>query len=122
MPLKPYAIAGFAMLGGVAVVEGARCCPCDAGAAKALTPPAPARTVDLHIEGMDCPACATSVRIALKKLDGVRDATVSYAEKRARVQYEADKVAPPQLVGAVTRLGYQATLAGAPLSGPARTP
>lgn len=76
----------------------------------AETAPAMA-TVTLHIEGMSCPSCSVAVRIALKKLDGVRDARVSVQAKRAVVDYVPAKVSPQQLVDAVNRLGYEASIA-----------
>ncbi len=110
MSLKPYVSAGFLVLGGLAVVEGARLCPCGAGSARAQTPAVASRTAALHIEGMDCPACTTAIRIALKKLDGVQDARVSYANKEAVVEYAPGKVTPQQLADAVNQLGYKASL------------
>lgn len=53
---------------------------------------APTKNATLHVEGMTCGACATSVKIVLKKIDGVIDATVSYERKRAVVQYDPDRV------------------------------
>jgi len=66
--------------------------------------------VGLHIEGMTCPSCKVAVRTALKKLDGVKDAKVDVAAKSATVDFDPTKVTPPQLVDAVNRLGYQASL------------
>lgn len=112
MPLRPYAFAGFLVMGGLAVVEGARLCPCGGGSARAQVPATASRTVTLHIDGMDCPACTTAVRIALKKLDGVEEAKVSYSDKQAVVEYTPGKVTPQQLAEAVNRLGYKAILPG----------
>ncbi len=67
------------------------------------------KTATLHVEGMTCGACATSVKIVLKKVDGVIDATVSYERKRAVVQYDPTRVSPPQLVAAIEKkLPYKA--------------
>ncbi len=67
-------------------------------------------TVFLHVEGMTCPSCKVAVRTALSKLDGVKDARVDVANKSATVEYDPSKVRPQQLVDAVNRLGYQASL------------
>jgi hypothetical protein len=42
--------------------------------------------VTLAIEGMDCPACATALRIA--SLAGVKKAHVSYEQKSAEVEFD----------------------------------
>ncbi|GIW42760.1 MAG: hypothetical protein KatS3mg077_0042 [Candidatus Binatia bacterium] len=68
-------------------------------------------SVTLQIEGMTCASCAVAVRTALRKLDGVREARVSVADKKAEVEYDPAKVSPAALVEAVNRLGYQARLA-----------
>ncbi len=68
------------------------------------------RSVTLDIAGMDCAACTAAIRIALKKVNGVREAKVSFGEKRATVEYESAKVTTQQLVDAVNKLGYRASL------------
>lgn len=66
-------------------------------------------TAILHVEGMTCGACATSVKIVLKKVEGVVDATVSYEKKRAVVEYDPARVTPAKLVAAIeTKLPYKA--------------
>ena len=67
-------------------------------------------TTTLRVDGMTCLSCKVAVRRALSKLDGVKDAKVDVANKRVTVEYDPGKVTPPQLVGAVNRLGYQASL------------
>lgn len=67
-------------------------------------------TTTLRVEGMTCPSCKVAVRTALSKLEGVKDAKVDVAHKRASVEYDPSKVTPQQLVDAVNRLGYQASL------------
>lgn len=82
-----------------------------AGQANAEGATAPAPTVvALHVEGMTCPSCKVAVRTALKRLDGVLDARVDVAAKRATVDYDPTKLTPQQLVDAVNRLGYQTSL------------
>lgn len=38
----------------------------------------PTKTVTLKVEGMTCDACAISVKTALKGVEGVKEAKVSY--------------------------------------------
>lgn len=86
-------IAGFAAGGGGARAEGAR-----------------VATVSLHVEGMTCASCKIAVRAALSRLDGVKEAEVDVPKKSATVEYDPAKVTPQQLVDAVNRLGYRASL------------
>lgn len=68
-----------------------------------------ARTVTLNVEGMYCGGCAVSVRIALKKLDGVQDAKVDVKKAQAVVDYVEGKVTVEQMVQAVEKVGYKAS-------------
>ena len=70
----------------------------------------PTSTVSFRVVGMTCASCQVTVRTALKKIDGVENARVSASECRATVDYEASKVTPAQLVDAVNKLGYQASM------------
>ncbi|MDF1552862.1 MAG: metal-binding (seleno)protein [Deferrisomatales bacterium] len=71
---------------------------------------AEARTVELAVKGMTCASCTFAVKAALKKLDGVKDAKVSYREKKAVVTYDPDRVTPEDLVSAVDKTGFTASL------------
>jgi copper chaperone CopZ len=66
--------------------------------------------VTLKVEGMTCPSCAFTVRTALRKLDGVRDAKVSKADSQAVVYFDASRVTPQRMIDAINRLGYVASL------------
>ncbi|VVM05572.1 dihydrolipoamide dehydrogenase [Methylacidimicrobium cyclopophantes] len=69
-----------------------------------------ARAILLQIDGMTCPSCAAHIEGALKKVPGVRSASVSYPEGRAELETEA-RVSPDALVEAVSVLGYRAEVA-----------
>lgn len=68
------------------------------------------RTVTLRIQGMTCGGCAIAARRVLGRLDGVTKAEVNYETQRAVVTYDPDRVTVEQLIAAVKRLGYAATL------------
>jgi P-type Cu+ transporter len=63
---------------------------------------------DLLIGGMTCASCASRVERKLNRLDGVT-ATVNFATETARVDFPAS-LAVADLIGAVERAGYRATL------------
>ena len=62
----------------------------------------------LQITGMTCASCVNAVQKAIKKLDGVQEASVNLATEKATVIYDPDKVRIPQIQDAVSRAGYKA--------------
>ncbi|MCF6179761.1 MAG: cation transporter [Geopsychrobacter sp.] len=69
------------------------------------------QNVELSVDGMTCASCKYTVKTVLKQLDGVQNVSVSYAEKRATVSYDPQRITPEQLVQAINETGrYQATL------------
>ena len=51
-----------------------------------------------------------AVRHALRDLEGVVAAEVSYDDKRADVRYRAGLVTPESLVAAIDRIGFEASV------------
>jgi copper chaperone CopZ len=51
-----------------------------------------------------------AVRHALREVDGVVAADVSYDDRRADVQYRPSLVTPESLVAAIDRIGFQASV------------
>lgn len=70
----------------------------------------------LNISGMHCASCAKNIENAIRKENGVRDASVSYAAKRASVKYDAGKTNEQKLAKIIDGMGYKAFFA-APESG-----
>src|SRR4051794_34810358 len=69
----------------------------------------PVQRLELSIEGMTCSSCAGRVEKSLNGLDGV-EATINFATERASVDFDPERVDPEQLVGAVEKVGYSASL------------
>ncbi len=63
--------------------------------------------IDLPVEGMSCASCVGRVTKALSGMDGVEQADVNLATARATVAYRPGAVAPDDLRGAITDLGYR---------------
>jgi len=61
---------------------------------------------ELGVDGMTCAACSTAVERAVKKLDGVTEASVNLATNRAAFSYDPAKVKLAQIREAVTKAGY----------------
>ena len=64
------------------------------------------RHESLRIDGMDCATCATVIEHALQRLDGVTEASVSYAAERLRLEYDGEKVSRKSVIRRVEALGY----------------
>lgn len=82
--------------------------PAGSGIAVAEAQAAETSRVTLRIDGMTCGSCAAAVKVKLERLDGVREARVSFDEKRARVTYDARQVTPQRMIEAIEDLGYRA--------------
>jgi Cu+-exporting ATPase len=70
-------------------------------------------TLELPIGGMTCASCAGRVERALNKIEGVKQVNVNLASERAHVEL-LRRIDPAQLVEAVTKAGYEASLPDAP--------
>lgn len=67
------------------------------------------QTFDLPITGMTCASCAGRVERALRKVPGVKTATVNLANERAHVEVD-ERIDPASLIAAVDKAGYGASL------------
>lgn len=74
-------------------------------------PSADTASVRLAIDGMTCGGCAIAARKMLARLDGVVKADVSYETQIATVLYDPARVKVEQMIAAVKKLGYTATIA-----------
>jgi Cu+-exporting ATPase len=67
------------------------------------------RTARIPIEGMACEAmCTPKVKKALEALAGVTKAEVSLKPGDARVEFEAAKISPENMVSTINALGFKA--------------
>ncbi|MBM3232786.1 heavy-metal-associated domain-containing protein [Candidatus Pacearchaeota archaeon] len=66
------------------------------------------KKVKILIEGMHCASCASNIERSLKKVSGVKEASVSLMLKKAMVEAE-DTVTKEELEKAVARTGYRVT-------------
>ncbi|NSJ92790.1 copper ion binding protein, partial [Coprococcus sp. MSK.21.13] len=65
-----------------------------------------------NIEGMTCTACAKAVERSVKKLEGVKEASVNFASEKLKVSYVDDVVKISQIKEAVEKAGYKITEEG----------
>jgi Cu+-exporting ATPase len=66
------------------------------------------RTV-LALEGMTCASCAMRIEKGLKKVPGVKEASVNLATEQATVTYDPTQTGLEQMVRSVDAVGYRAT-------------
>ena len=59
---------------------------------------------------MHCANCANTIGRNLKRMPGVDEANVSYANERAVITYDPKPVTPQQMIDLVKDLGYGAAL------------
>ncbi len=64
------------------------------------------KKIKLIIMGMHCASCASNIERSLKKVKGVREASVSLMTKKGLVEAE-DSVSDEELKKAVARTGYK---------------
>src|SRR2546421_1958584 len=63
----------------------------------------------LALEGMTCASCAMRIEKGLKKVPGVKDASVNLATEQATVTYNPGQASLEQMVQKVETVGYKAT-------------
>ncbi len=66
------------------------------------------RTV-LALEGMSCASCAMRIEKGLKKVPGVKEASVNFATEQATVVYDGQQTGIEQMLQKVEAVGYKAT-------------
>ena len=65
------------------------------------------KTTIFKIEGMNCDACANTIRTLVEKEPGVQMASVSYSDRQARVLFDPKSVKEQQLVEAIQKPGFR---------------
>ncbi|GHF63370.1 Cu+-exporting ATPase [Deinococcus metalli] len=63
-------------------------------------------TLDLGVQGMTCASCVGRVERALRRVDGVLNASVNLATERSTVTYLPSSASPGQLKAAIRGAGY----------------
>lgn len=70
------------------------------------------KTVTLGVPGMTCSACPITVKKAISKVDGVKQAEVDFDKRQAVVTYDDAKVSTDQIMRATANAGYPSTIKG----------
>jgi len=66
------------------------------------------KKVSMHIDGMDCSSCATSIEQHLAKLEGVESVNVAFGAEKAFIEYDTEKTNVEEIESKIHELGYRA--------------
>lgn len=64
-------------------------------------------SVNLHVKGMACNACARRLERVLAEMPGVSQASIKFEIKQARVSYDARKVRREQIADRIRKAGFE---------------
>lgn len=97
------------------LVAGLTAVPALATARQGSTQTAATKACTLKVTGMTCGGCASAVKKAATKVQGVTDATVSYEKGEAVVTYDPARTTPDAIAKAVTeKAGFRAEVVTPP--------
>jgi P-type Cu+ transporter len=65
-------------------------------------------TIELDIEGMDCPACALKIEKVVRKIEGIEYIKVDLGSETASVKFIDDKNNIEKVKSEISRIGYKA--------------
>lgn len=71
---------------------------------------AESRTVTLSVPGMTCAACPVTIKMALRKVDGVQKAEASLEAREFVVVFDDEKTSVRALIEASSNAGYSASI------------
>lgn len=72
-----------------------------------VEPQANTKKTELGVEGMTCAACSAAVERSVKRLDGVKEASVNLATNRLKLDYDPKKVKLSEVKAAIDKAGYK---------------
>lgn len=72
-----------------------------------MQPETQSKKIQAEIGGMHCASCALTVEKAVKKLPGVKNATVNYANKKAFVEFDPGLIDESAISAEVVKSGYK---------------
>ena len=68
------------------------------------------RTATFTVKNMTCSTCPLTIKVAVKRIDGVRDVQVDYEKKLAMVAYDDVRTTTGAIATAMSNAGFPATL------------
>lgn len=74
-----------------------------------------AKTLQFTVPDMSCASCVAHIEHALKKMDGVKNASVNFATNKVQVTFDPHQVSVADLEKAVQKAGYTPEFESAPM-------
>ena len=88
----------------------------------AATGTSEAKTALLNVKGMTCDGCASQVKSTLTSVSGVKECNVDWKSGKAEVRFEGDEAKVQELVTALNKTPFQASLANVTLAAATKAP
>ncbi|GAB4416243.1 MAG: hypothetical protein OHK0056_24400 [Bacteriovoracaceae bacterium] len=63
-----------------------------------------------RVEGMTCAACTVTTKVAVKKLNGIKDIQVSLDDKSAVIKFDDTLTSSEEIKKKIDGVGYKATI------------
>ncbi len=76
------------------------------------------KEITLDVQGMTCKLCPKAIKKSISNVNGVKKVDVSYKEKEAHVKYDVGETGVEEIIAAVKKIGYGATLRSKALKKP----
>jgi len=67
---------------------------------------AKSQKISLDISGMSCASCAGGIEATLAQTQGVLQSRVNLASFKAVIEYDPQKINPPQMAKLIKEMGY----------------
>ncbi|MFQ5630843.1 MAG: cation transporter [bacterium] len=68
----------------------------------------PTALVTFDVQGMTCAGCETSVKLALRDIEGVKNVEASYEAAEAKITVNPEKANEQEIIDAINNIGYTA--------------
>jgi len=65
------------------------------------------KQISLQAEGISCTGCAMDLETVLRNIDGILNATVSYAEEIINIKYNPDEIAAEHILALIKKIGFK---------------
>lgn len=65
------------------------------------------KTTVFKIDGLNCDACANTIKTLLEKEPGVQMASVSYSDRHARILFDSKSIEEEHLVNTIQKPGFR---------------
>jgi len=69
-------------------------------------------TIELNVEGLDCPDCASKVGEIIAKQRGIEDFRLFLSTQKAQITFDRNQITSKDIINRIRKLGYKVNLAG----------